>query len=168
MTLLPQPDAVVAFDDADFKALFPEFVNCTQQQGEAWFAQAGMLCANAGSNPLVRQGGGSYWMLQRALYLLTAHIGYLSAPRDANGNPTGQQGSNSPPQIVGRITSASQGSVSVSSEMQATGGTYSQAYYMQTQYGAQYWELTKSIRTFQYFATPTIVPGPSLRGFRRW
>ena len=167
MTLIAQPDAVIPYDDADFKALFPEFAQCTPQQGQAWFAQASMMCANAASNPLVREGGGSYWMLQQALYLLTAHIGYLAAPRDANGNPTGQQGAGSPPQIVGRVTSASQGSVSVSSEMQASSGGYSQAYFMQTQYGARYWEMTKSIRTFQYFATPTIVPGPR-PGFRRY
>lgn len=161
MALLPQPDAVVSYDDADFKGLFPEFSNCTQQQGQSWFLRAGALCANAASNPLVRQGGGTYWMLQQALYLLTAHIGYLDAPRDQNGNPTGQGGSVS--QIVGRITSASQGSVSVSADMKS-GGTFSEAYYMQTKYGADYWELTKAIRTFQYFATPTVVPGP--RGFR--
>jgi hypothetical protein len=168
MTLLPQPDAVVAYDDGDFKGMFPEFANCTLQQCQGWFQEAGMMCANAASNPLVRQGGGTNWMLQRALYLLTAHIGYLTAPRDQSGNPTGQQGVGTVSQIVGRITSASQGSVSVSADMQASGGTYSQAYYTQTQYGAAYWELTKSIRTFQYFATPTRVPGPRPYTGRRW
>lgn len=168
MALIAQPDAVIPYEDADFKALFPEFSNCTPQQGQSWFLQAGALCANAASNPLVRQAGGSNWMLQQALYLLTAHIGYIDAPRDQNGNPTGQQGAGSVSQVVGRISSASQGSVSVSTDMQAA-STFSEAYFMQTKYGARYWELTKSIRTFQYFATPTVVPGPVLRpGFRRW
>ena len=167
MTLIAQPDAVISYEDADFKALFPEFTNCGPTQCQSWFLRAGTMCANAANNPLVQQGNGSLYLLQQALYLLTAHIGYLTAPRDANGNPTTQQGAGSVSQMVGRVTSASQGSVSVSSDMQASGGTYSQAYFMQTQYGAAYWELTKSLRTFQYFATPTIVPGPR-PGFRRY
>jgi hypothetical protein len=160
MTLLAPANAVIAYDDADFKSLFPEFGNCTSQQGQSWFLQASTMCDNSASNPLIRQGGGTNWMLQQALYYLTAHLGYLSAPRDQDGNPTGQQGAMAAPQVVGRISSASQGSVSVQTDMQATGGTFSQAYYMQTKYGAAYWEMTKALRTFQYYATPTIVPGP--------
>src|SRR6201999_4036529 len=78
------------------------------------------------------------------LSLLTAHI---TALKDgSNGQP--------PPGIVGRVDKATEGSVSVSADM----GTmaYGQAYYMQTQWGALYWQATARYRTMRYIPAPPV------------
>ena len=61
--------------------------------------------------------------------------------------------------LVGRISSASVGSVSVSTEN--AGATQSASWYQQTQYGSTYWAMTASFRTMRY------VPGPS-RNMEPW
>jgi hypothetical protein len=91
--------------------------------------------------------------------MLTAHIAWLNAPRDADGNPASTGSPASP--IVGRINSASEGSVSVQADIgDATAGSPSQPWYMQTRYGAAYWAATAQYRTARYVANPVFVPGP--------
>lgn len=55
--------------------------------------------------------------------------------------------------IVGRINQAAEGDVSVSSEWQAPPNA-SQAYFVQTKYGAQYWTMTAKYRTAQFLPAP--------------
>lgn len=81
------------------------------------------------------------------LNMLTAHIAALNS--GVNGN--------APSGLVGRISSASQGSVSVSADMGPT--TNSEAWYQQTKYGAAYWQATAPYRTAIY------VPGASPSGY---
>ncbi|MDE3023802.1 MAG: DUF4054 domain-containing protein, partial [Pseudomonadota bacterium] len=50
--------------------------------------------------------------------------------------------------LVGRINSATEGSVSVTADMGAV--TNTQAWYMQTKYGAAYWQASAPYRNFQY------------------
>lgn len=50
--------------------------------------------------------------------------------------------------VVGRISSASQGSVSVSADMGPPSG--SAAWWQQTTYGANFWQATAAYRTFAY------------------
>ncbi|EEZ74634.1 hypothetical protein NEILACOT_05350 [Neisseria lactamica ATCC 23970] len=69
------------------------------------------------------------------LFLLVRHFAAL-AERAAQGG------------LVGRIASASEGSVSVSADMGAAGGNA--AWYLQTPYGATYWQLTAKYRRFRY------------------
>lgn len=150
---------VVTFNFQTFVAIFPEFANVNQTAAASWFNRASFLCGNEACNPANRQPG----MLQDLLYLLTAHIGWLNAPRDASGNPaaTGQPAS----PIVGRINTASEGSVSVGADMgDATAGSPSQPWYEQTKYGAEYWAATAFVRTARYSAMPTIIPGPVYPG----
>lgn len=89
--------------------------------------------------------------LRRAVLLnmLTAHVVKLASAMATGG-------------LVGRINSATEGSVTVSAEMGPASGT--SAWYMQTQYGATYWQATAQYRTFQ------VVPGRSYtqRGARGW
>jgi hypothetical protein len=73
------------------------------------------------------------------LNLIVAHIAALNAPQ-ANGQ------SASP--LVGRISSATEGSVTVQAEMGPPSGT--SAWWMQTKYGASFWQATASMRTMQY------------------
>jgi len=69
------------------------------------------------------------------LYMLTAHIACLAARQAAepNGNA-----------IVGRISDATQGSVSVSADVGTT--SQNQAWFLQTQYGFAYWQATAAYR----------------------
>lgn len=140
---------VVTFDFATWSGLYPEFSACSPTQGQDWFNRASFLCGNEPSNPANRQPG----MLQSLLYLLTSHIAWLNAPRDIKGNPaaTGQPAS----PIVGRINTASEGSVSVGADMgDVTAGSPSQPWYMTTRYGAEYWAATAFVRTARYVAYP--------------
>jgi hypothetical protein len=156
----------VTFVYGDFIAAYPVFSGISQPQATGYFLRAGLFCANDTCNPAWSVDGTGATLLM-LLYLLTAHIAWLSAPRDANGNPTtiGQQ----PAPIVGRINTASEGSVSVGADMgDATAGSPSQAYYMQTQWGAEFWYATAGFRTANYVAQPTIVPGPGFAGWPRF
>ncbi len=149
----------VTFDNATWIALYPEFAAVGALLGASYFLRASFLCGNEVCNPANRAPG----MLQSLLYLLTSHIAWLNAPRDANGNPAATGAPASP--IVGRINTASEGSVSVGADMgDANAGSPSQAWYMQTRYGSEYWAATAFVRTARYVAQPTIVPGPVYPG----
>jgi hypothetical protein len=82
------------------------------------------------------------------LNLLTAHICQLRQP--LNGQPS------SP--LVGRISEATEGSVTVKAEMIAAPG--SAQWYNQTKYGAQYWQMTLPFRSARYYAGPRRVFTP--------
>jgi hypothetical protein len=153
---------VVTFDNAAWIAQFPDFAAVGATLGQSYFNRASLLCANDSCNPAYGlDGTGS--MLGTLLYLLTSHIAWLNAPRDANGNPAASGQPASP--IVGRIDQASEGSVSVHADMgEANAGSPSQAWYMQTKWGSEYWASTAGIRTGRYVGRPTIVPGPAYFG----
>lgn len=87
--------------------------------------------------------------LQKTIYyLIIAHLVQLMYGTGATSNPSG---------IVGRITSASEGSVSVSSEWPTNP---SNAWYLQTTYGAAFWQLTAAYRTMRYVAGPRRIFNP--------
>ncbi len=154
----------VTFDFAEWVTLYPEFAACSPVQAAGWFARASILCANSLSNPVYVQTC-SVEILKVVLYLLTAHIGWINAPRDASGNPAANGAPASP--LVGRIDSAAEGSVNVHAEIgDANAGSPSQAWYMQTKFGAEYWAMTAFTRTAQYSARPTIVAGTGYSGRR--
>jgi len=138
----------VTFDFNTWIATVPTFANCSPEQGQAWFNRASIICTNNTCNPAFADGN-----LPTLLYLLTSHIGWLEAPRDAQGNPAVTGSPASP--IVGRVNSASEGSVSVGADMgDANAGSPSQAWYLQTKWGAEYWYATTKFREALY------VPGP--------
>lgn len=146
--VLPPP--VVTFDFAQFTTWFPEFSCLTLPQGQAYFDMAGLYCANSQQNPLFCFG-----ILPQVLMLVTAHVAWLLAPRDDNGNPSAQ-GTPAPP-IVGRINSASQGSVSVGATLDGEMGSPSQQFFMQSRYGMLSWQAMAVGRTARYVANPTTV-----------
>lgn len=88
---------------------------------------------------------------QMLLGLLTAHVAALNAPI----------GGNQPSGLVGRISNASEGSISVAVAYPEVAGA---EWYNTTRYGAMFWTATKQYRIGQYF------PGPGAIGerFRRW
>src|SRR5262249_32484280 len=105
------------------------------------------------------------------LNMLTAHIGWLLAPRGADGNPAAA--GKPAPTLVGRISNASQGSVSVGVEW-PTSGNPSVAWSLQTPAGGFYGQATAGFRTMQYSPLVTRVPTAVFPGFgfspwrRRW
>lgn len=119
----------VVFDKARFQAAYPE-VRAAGAQLEMWFAQAESLLDNTGRSIVKKPEE-----REMLLFLLVRHFAAL-AERAAQGG------------LVGRIASASEGSVSVSADMGAAIGNA--AWYLQTPYGATYWQLTAKYRRFRY------------------
>ncbi|WP_048996419.1 DUF4054 domain-containing protein [Burkholderia multivorans] len=122
----------VTFDYAGWLARYPEFSSVTQATANAYFEEATLYLDNTDASPVTDLPTRS--ML---LGMLTAHIAAL------NSGINGQTAS----PLVGRINSATEGSVSVSTEYQVPG---SAQWYAQTKYGAAYWAATARYRIFQY------------------
>jgi hypothetical protein len=125
--------AVVTFDPAEFRVLYPAFGTLTDAQLRYAFDQACLYLNNTDASQVVDVAE-----RKTLLYMLTAHICQLQY--GANG-----QGASG---MVGQITSATQGSVSVSVAQIDAPGTSS--WFMQTQYGASYWAATARYRLARY------------------
>lgn len=114
-------DKVVVFDPQEFKTLYPEFAKTEDATLTLYFNAACLLLDNT-EKSMVKD------LAERKmlLYMLTCHIATLKA----NGNT-----------LVGTITSASEGKVSVSlTPFQSAN------WYMTTQCGAMYWQATAKYR----------------------
>jgi len=129
---------VVIFSYTDWAAMYPQLaVWVGAPAAQMYFNQATLYLDNTSSS-LVKD------LTQRTalLYMLTSHIAQLLAP---------QNGQNASP-LVGRITDATEGSVTVRAEMKY--GEGSAQWYMTTQYGAMYWAATTQYRTMRYLPAP--------------
>ena len=145
---------IVVFDPVAFTAAFPDFANCSGPQLQGYFDRATLMFANAGWTGALPQA-------PTLLNLLTAHIAWLNAPRDANDNPSSAGQPASP--LVGRISNASEGSVSVQTENDYPPG--SAQWFQQTKYGAIYWQMAAQFRTMHYAPRrPRGGPVPSYGG----
>ena len=136
---------VVVFDPVAFRTRYPEFSTLTDGMLTAYFNEATLYLNNSESS-LVTD------VTQRSVLLnmIVAHLAAL------NSGINGQ----APSQLVGRITQASEGSVSVSSDIGPVSNTA--AWWMQTKYGASYWSATSPYRTMRYR------PGSSKLQERTW
>lgn len=151
----------VTFVYADFIAMWGEFAGVSEPQMENYFTLAGSYFGNETANPAFLTGVPN---MTRISYMATAHIAWLMAPRDSNGNPS-STGAMSP-QTVGQVTNASEGSVSVGLASVASGKNELAAWWAQTRYGLMFWQATAQFRQAQYLALPSIVAGPHLwRGY---
>jgi hypothetical protein len=156
------PGTPIVFDYATWAATFPELANVNSAQAGSYFDMATLYFNNAGWQASLPQA-------PALLNLLTAHIAALFAPQDQQGNPS-SAGPAQSPNVVGRIESANQGSVSVQLDIgDVTKGSPSQAWYMQTKYGAAYWYATAQFRSARYrrtpFAPPYATARPGIPGF---
>lgn len=130
----------VAFSYGDWIAIWPEFSTVNSAQATQFFGIATTLHANDGTGPIMDP------VQQTALLnMLTAHIAALWS---TNGKPSA---TNTPP---GRISSASEGSVSVNYEYATTPINATAAFFLQTKYGALYWAATSPYRQMNYVSTP--------------
>jgi len=137
---VPSP---LAFDYDIFSARFPELVPplgpVTAELGALYWAEAGMYWRNDGTGPCDTDDQ------QRILLdLLTAHIAGLNAAISGA----------LPYNVVGRISSANEGSVSVSTTLSLAPDGVLQEWYAQTKYGFQFWAMTSGFRLARYRPGP--------------
>jgi hypothetical protein len=129
---------IVTFNYQVWAARYPMLAtSVTQPAAQSFFDEATLYLDNSPGS-LVRDVG------KRAVLLgmLTAHIATLNAP--INGQePSG---------LVGRITNASQGSVSVAVQNDYPPGTVQ--WYQQTAFGAAFYAATATYRTARYLPAP--------------
>ncbi len=119
--------AVVELDIEGWRELFPAFAEAADAQVQHWFAQACMLVGNdAGS--MIPYDPPSRLQRQTVINLVMCHLATLDRRGDA----------------VGRVTSATQGSVSSSTDYAAAGRNA--AWWTQSQCGATAWQLLKPYR----------------------
>ncbi|OIN06083.1 hypothetical protein BFS86_19435 [Shewanella algae] len=127
----------VTFDYASWAAIYPMFPNVLQTQvinGALPIAE--LYCRNDGGGPV-----GTAAIQTTLLNLMVAHICQIMY--GVNGQP--------PSGVVGRISDATEGSVSVSTDYMSTANS---AWYLQTPFGAAFWAATAPYRTARY------IPGP--------
>lgn len=127
--------AIVVLDITKFRDMFPEFSNVTASALQFLFDQATDYLNNTECSLVI-----DATKRERFLYLLMAHLAYVRYG-DANGN--GGSG------LVGRLASASEGSVSVSSDAGQVEFRY--MWYTQSPYGMDYWQATKVYRMANYY-----------------
>jgi hypothetical protein len=125
---------VVQFDYAGWSARYPELASSVDQAlAQQYFNEAQLYCDNTPCSPICN-------LIQRAVLLnmMTAHIAALNAP--LNGEAS------SP--LVGRISGATEGSVSVQTQNDYPAGTVQ--WFQQTKYGAAFYAATTQFRTAHY------------------
>jgi len=125
---------IVTFDPAAFKARYPEFAGVENGTLELYFAEATIYHRNDGTGPVSTAA-----VQSSLLNMLTAHIAarYATVAGVAPSN------------LVGRISQATQGSVTVAADYGTT-QSENEAWYNQTKYGADYWRATAIFRGFHY------------------
>lgn len=125
--------AVAVFDYAAWALRYPTLaLKVPSALATAYFAEATDFLDNTDSSPI-----DDVVQRLRFLNLLVAHIAAINGATTA-----GAAG------IVGRISSVTEGSVTISSEYMTTPGSH--AWFAQTQWGAEYWALTAGYRTVSY------------------
>lgn len=128
----------VAFNYQTWIARYPEFTATVKADlAQEFFNEATIYHRNDGGGPVSNAA-----IQSTLLNIATAHIAQLAvgtAKKPASD-------------IVGRITTAGEGSVSVSTEMQVPPGTAQ--WWNQTKFGAAYWAATAQYRTMRYLRGP--------------
>jgi hypothetical protein len=137
--LIPVPPVdpcVVVFDPTRFAARYPEFsappYNLQAATAQELFYDATMYLDNTCNSPVCDTSVGGE--RERLLYMLTAHMAYLTGPG------SGQQ--------VGRINNKSVGPVSVGYGLDGVPGTA--AWFTQSKYGFAYWQAIAVYRSWRY------------------
>ena len=135
----------VVFDPIGFVARYPEFASVSSTVLGMMFTEATAFCDNTDGSQV--QDIPTRTVL---LNMLTAHITAL------NFGVSGQAANS----LVGRVSEAKEGSVSVKADMGTT--SEAAAWYNQTKYGAAYWRASSSFRGMIYIPAarqiPTFVP----------
>lgn len=141
---------IFVFDPAAFKAVYPQFAKFTDEQLD-WFFESveNDVLDNTITSciPLKTR--------KKLFYLLIAHLAELQGRIDS-GNSS----------LVGRVSSASEGSVSISSDYPTGSGALEQ-WLKQTPYGAQFYAFTAKYRVVLWVAAEAPMPVNRNRWFFR-
>lgn len=139
---------VVSFDYSTWALRYPELAaSVPQPLAQQYFAEATLYCDNSPCSIVT-----DLTMRAMLLNMVTAHIAALNAP--LNGQAS------SP--LVGRINTATEGSVSVGTQLDMPPG--SAQWFSQTKYGLAFWQATAQFRAMRYVPGPVPVTNPW--GFR--
>jgi hypothetical protein len=130
----PPTPGIVTFDPVAFQAAFPAFATVPSAALDLNFQYATQFLNNSCCSVVCDAPTRA-----SLLNLIVAHITALL--NGVNGQP--------PQGVVGRISNATEGSVSVASEMVAK--SESASYWQQTPWGAMYWRMTAQYRSARYF-----------------
>lgn len=143
--------AVAVFDYAKWTAMFPYMAAVPEVVADGFFTVAELLFANDDCSPIQDTD-------KRLVFLnyIVAHLARLA------GYPVSAGGSAQPDGMVGRISSATEGTVSIDSDYGSVRN--SQAWWIQTQEGATFWQMTIALRTARYVPAPPRYFGPARRG----
>ena len=144
--------SVVTFDYSAWIVRYPEFsATVASPLAAAYFTEACLYVNNTDGSVIADA-------TTRALILnmVTAHIAAMNAPA-ANGAAA------SP--LVGRINSATQGSVTVQAQFDVPAG--SAQWWAITKYGAAAWTAMAQFRTFRYVSNPGRQMSPYIGGYSR-
>ena len=139
--------AVAVFDYALWAARYPEqaaFV--AEPLAEAYFLEAELYLNNTDGSVVT-----DVPVRLLLLNMLVAHIAILNNPERGG--------------LVGRIETATEGSVTVAVEMAEPGTA---AWFMQSTPGAAFWQATVRYRTMRYFVGPRPFLGVPGRGRAPW
>ena len=127
---------IVSFDYNAWITLYPEFTaTVNSAQATNYFTIATSVHRNDGGGPVT-----DATQQLALLNMLTAHIAALLAPPSSGQAPS---------MIVGRINSATQGSVSVQAAYSSS-VSEQMAWFTQSKYGALYWTAAAPYRTMRY------------------
>lgn len=128
--------AIVVFDPVAFKAAYPEFVAISDARCTIMFDMAAQaILDNTDNSPVMALD-----YRTQLFWLLVAHVLTLFA--------VAPDGSERP---VGRVDSATEGTVSVGFAYELPAGSAMAAWFNQTKYGALYWMMTAQFRSMKYF-----------------
>jgi hypothetical protein len=137
--------AIVVFDYNAWSLRYPELAGSVSQPlAQIYFNEAGLFCDNSDVSPITN-------VVSRAMLLnmATAHIAALNA--SIGGKPMRP--------IVGRLSNATEGTVSMSTENNYRQGSCQ--WWQQTTYGSAWWSATGQYRKGRLF------PG-AVRNFDPW
>lgn len=133
----------VVFDYPTWTGMYPEFGigsrAVTPVQGQNYFNIAVLYCDNTPCSPVT--DGSPTGARATILYALTSHVATLLAPIVVDGN------AEAPSPLVGRISNASEGSVSVATDFPENPNA---AWFNQTTYGALAWQAMAPYRMMRY------------------
>jgi hypothetical protein len=141
----------VAWNYDNFASRFPEFSQVLPAQMQQFFNEATLYQRNDAGGPVDNP------VTQAVLLgLMTAHICALNTQSQGDPTPGAAKDANSP---VGRISDASQGSVSAAFDFGSSSAEH-KVWACQTRYGAAWWAATRQFRTARYFAPPERLVDP--------
>lgn len=131
--------AKVVFDPEHFKQIYPQFAGFSDVQLNWFFSKAELILDNSECS-CIPESTRLIWF-----YLLVAHYAQLQTQVDSGND------------AVGRVASATEGSVSISLDY-PTSASGREKWFNQTPFGAEYWMMTAPYRTGLYVVTNVTMP----------